>query len=174
MRGIIMAAAVAVLSLWGGAASAADKTPCPAGLVCASKPQTVIDLVKTLSPDAKLDKASDGTPIIKVTDQAYNYSIYFEDCDEGKACAALSFTVSFSPEDAADLAFVNKWNREKRPARAMRDDDGSVSLQFDVSTYGGMNADNFKDVKSWWDSTLDEFSKFFDEQKKAAQAKPKT
>lgn len=175
MRKTLLVAAATLGLWWTGAAEAADKAPCPAGLVCASKPSTVFDQVRLLSPDAKLGTAKDGTPQIDVTDKTYKYTIYFEDCDGKTACASLYFMVAFSPDDLADLAFVNKWNVDKRPARAIRYDDGSIALVYDVSTLGGLTVTNFKDVVGWWDSTLDEFSDFFEAQEKAKAetAKPK-
>lgn len=166
MRTVSVAAAILCL-WWTGAAQAADKAPCPAGLVCASKPSSVFDQVRALSPTATLGAAKDGTPEIDVTDKTYKYTIFFDDCDGRTACASLYFIVTFSAEDLADLAFVNKWNVNNRLARAMRYDDGSIALVYDVSTYGGLTIANFRDVVGWWDTTLDEFSDFYDAQDKA-------
>lgn len=173
MRKIVLAVATAGLSLWSGGASAVDKLPCPAGMICASKPDTILSLMKTLSPTAKAGLTKEGERKIDVTDQSYKYTIYFRDCAvEHTGCAALTFVVSFSADPVADMAFVNKWNSDKRPTRAIYNEDGSVDIQYDMSTYGGVSVDNFKDVKGWWDSALSDFADFYKTADEAKNGKP--
>ena len=154
-------AAVALGIGLAGPAMAADNGPCAAGLVCASTPQTVVDALKAIAPDAKVGTSTDGTPKFSIS-AAYNYDITFTDCDEGgKKCAALVFESGFTKDPKVDLAFVNDFNVQSRIAKASLDGEGQVNVRYDFSTVGGVTSANLKDVKEWWDSQLGSYSEFY-------------
>jgi hypothetical protein len=160
---VLTGASLAVLS---GSAMASDTLPCAAGMICANKPETVTDQIQKLEPKAKTTKAENGTPTIAIDGEYYNYFIYFKDCEEGKDCAAIAFSADFTKDAAIDLAFVNKWNRNSRIAKAYIGDDGGMFLTLDVSTVGGLSKANFADWKGWWESQLSEFADFYDAESK--------
>jgi hypothetical protein len=43
------------------------------------------------------------------------------------------------------------------------DDSRILSVNYDLSTIGGLNQKNFADVVEWWASMLGQLHKFFDE-----------
>jgi hypothetical protein len=164
---------VSAIAALCGPAAANDTLPCTTGMICASKPETVTDLIKKLEPKAVITKGEDGTPLISIAGEYYDYFIYFKDCEKGAECAALGFSADFTKDALIDLAFVNKWNRNSRIAKAYIADDGAMYLTFDLSTVGGLNKANFSDVKTWWESQLKYFADFYDKESEARSAPKK-
>lgn len=165
----------ATILAWGllGAtgAVAADSKPCPAGLICANKPETIADALRAAGFSAELGKTEKGFTRVKSSASGYKYTIYFEDCDDAKAnCASIRFFTDFDKDGTESFELVNKWNHDKRLGKAYLQDDGSFAMEYDLSTVGGLTAANFKDVITWWESTLGALSQFFRDH--PAPAKP--
>lgn len=152
---------------------AKDTLPCTPGMICASKPETITDMIRKLDPKAKITKAEDGTPMISIAGSDYDYFIYFKDCEKGAECAAVGFSADFTKDSVIDLAFVNKWNKGSRIAKAYIADDGAMYLTFDLSTVGGLNKANFTDWKTWWESQLHDFADFYDRESDTGPAPKK-
>ncbi|MET0308224.1 MAG: YbjN domain-containing protein [Sphingomonas sp.] len=142
-------------------ASAEDKTPCGAELVCASKPETVMAAMEKAGLKPKLTTDNGGDPMIESDEAAYHFDVYFYDCNEHRNCASLRFEVLFdkAPENTTELA--NKWNVQSRLLTTYVRDDQKFVGSADVSTVGGLNAANFGDVLDWWTSQLDALGVFF-------------
>ncbi len=173
MRRVYLAAiGVAVLAM-GGPAGASDDKPCPSGLVCASKPDTITSIMKSLEPKVKMRKADDDDPVIDVEGPVYDYEVMFMDCKNRAQCAAVTFSSAFKAEPLLDVDFANRWNREHRIPKAYVDKDGALYLQLEVSTIGGLTRANFRDWKEWWDSGLSDFAKFYDKESDARDPKKK-
>ena len=158
------AALAAILLAWAAPAPAANTPSCAAGMVCAASPDTVIAALQAQGLRAKLAEATPGKPPQIVSAAGgYNFDIFFEGCKDGKACTSLNFWISFTkdPANSADLA--NEWNSQKRFSTMSFDKtDGSLAISYDVTTVGGLNAENFGDVVDWWSSLLGAARKFFD------------
>jgi len=148
--------------LGASGAVAADTKPCPAGMICATKPETIADALRAAGFSADVGKTEKGFTRIKSSASGFKYSIYFEDCDDAKAnCASIRFYTDFDKDGSETLDLANRWNRDKRLGKAYLLDDGSFAIEYDLSTVGGVNAANFKDVITWWESTLGALSQFF-------------
>jgi hypothetical protein len=146
------------------AAFAADPAPCGSGLVCASNPRSVADAVIAAGYKAQLTKDDIGDPRIESAASGYKFNIFFYDCEENKACAALQFNISFADDGKNTLAMVNDWNRKKRFMQMSVLPDKSLRVSYDVTTKGGMTAANFADVVDWWSVMLGELGVYFKEQ----------
>ena len=142
-------------------ASAEDKAPCGAGMVCASKPETVMAAMEKAGFKPKLSKDNGGDPMIESDEAIYHFDVYFYGCENHINCDSLRFEAIFekAPENTIELA--NKWNVSKRFLQASVRDSGEIAFAYDVPTIGGVNDANFADVLDWWTSELNELGKFF-------------
>lgn len=147
------------------AAFAADKEPCAANMVCASKPQSVVEAMQAAGFRAKLGKDDLGDPKIESAAAGYDFQLYFYGCENNDKCDALQLNLDFVGEDDNTAEYANKWNRTKRFAKMNVNDKKELFLRYDVSTIGGLNQVNFADILDWWATMLDEFNKFVKEQK---------
>jgi hypothetical protein len=163
---MVMRAILAVLGavLLAGAAQATDKEPCGKGLVCASAPETVVEALQKAGYKAVLSKSeTTGNPMVESAANGYDFNIFFYECEEKKSCASLQFGISFKPEDSNTPALANEWNRRMRFMQMAADENKVLSVNYDLSTIGGLNQKNFADVIEWWAFMLGQLHKFFDE-----------
>ena len=158
----LLVASTFVFALAG--ANTAHAEICAKDVICASNPQGIVEAIQAMGYKATLDKDSSGDPKISSAASGYGYDIYFYDCNNHLNCSSIQFYVSFSKDSSNSEKLANEWNLKKRMGKMAFDpSDGSVSLQYDLSTSGGVNQANFKDVVGWWDSTLGALHQFFAE-----------
>lgn len=156
-----------------GAAAAADKSPCPAGLICASNPSSVVAALQEAGYAAKLTKDNLGDPLIESSGGGYKFDVLFYDCEERRQCGSLQLQISFRSEGYEDPGLANKWNTTKRLGQARINDKGEFVLSYPLSTVGGLNQSNFRDVLDWWSSSLGDLKAFWaDNPKPAAKVNP--
>lgn len=144
-------------------AEAKDPAVCKAGLVCASDPQTVINALQAQGYKAKLDVDDQGDPDVVSAASGYNFDVLFYGCVEHKQCDSLQFRVTFTKDPSNTLKLVNTWNLDKRFGQMSLRNDGSIALNQDITTVGGLTKENFDDAIDWWNSVLGALPKFFDE-----------
>lgn len=143
-------------------AAPASAPACATGMVCASSPETVVNALLAQGYRAKLTEQPGKAPQITSAANGYNFDIFFEGCKEGKGCSSLDFWVSFSKDPANSAELANEWNSQKRfSAMSFDKSDGSLAISYDVTTVGGLNAENFGDVIDWWASLMGAARKFF-------------
>lgn len=143
---------------------AAEAPTCGPGLICASKPQSIVEALQKAGYKAVLSKSDvSGNPKIDSAASGYNYSIYFYGCEKAAACTSLHFEISFEDDGANTPELANKWNKDKRFLQMSVADDHTLAVGYDVTTVGGLNGENFADVIDWWSSLLGEVGKFFKE-----------
>jgi len=158
-----MAAAIAAIL----AVPAQAAPSCPAGLVCASNPQTVVSALQKLGYKALLGTSENsGNPKIDSSAAGYDYTIYFYDCRPEKGCGSLGFTVVFEDDGTNTAKLANAWNRDNRFSQMAVNDNGTLAFTYDVTTVGGLNQANFADVVDWWQVMLGKVRGFFGEQSK--------
>lgn len=157
----IMLAAFAVVIGIASPASATDKTPCAAGRVCASKPETVVSALQNAGYKAKLDKNDDGDPMISSSTAGYNYDMILLGCELHAFCDSIQFTITFTKDSSMTPAMANDWNADKRFSQAAIIKDGRFGLYYDVSTMGGLPTANFEDVLKRWDQAIGALDTFF-------------
>lgn len=151
-------------------ANAVDSENCGAGLICASKPETVVEAIQAAGYRAKLDKDKGGDPMISSEASGYDFEIYFYGCEKSKDCTSLRFQTTFKAEPDNTPEYANAWNNKKRFIQASVEDQ-ALTLGYDLTTVGGVNVKNFEDVASWWSEMLGDFAIFVKEQDAAAAKK---
>jgi Putative bacterial sensory transduction regulator len=147
------------------AVRADDALPCEKGLICASDPMTLVTAMQEEGYRAKLDKDSGGDPMIESEASGYDFQVYFYDCKDAKDCKAIQFNSGFITADDQTPAYANNWNKDKRFIKAFVNEKKELTLQYDMTTVGGLNKRNFADALDWWASMLGEFAKFVEQQK---------
>ena len=148
-------------------APALAEAGCPAGLVCAADPRSVVDALQSLGYKAMLGKSdTTGNPKIESSAAGYDYTIYFYDCAAPKGCGSLGFTVVFEDDGTNTARLANAWNKDNRFSQMAVNDNGTMAFTYDVTTVGGVNRANFADVVDWWQVMLGKVRGFFTEQQK--------
>jgi Putative bacterial sensory transduction regulator len=146
----------------------AEDVACAKDMICASDPMTVVAAMQAEGYRAKLTKDKLGEPMIESKTNGYDFDVLFYDCEDGKACKAIQFSIIFKPEDDNTPEYANAWNVGKRFIKASATDKKSLELQYDLTTVGGLNQANFADALDWWATMLGEFAKFVEARKPKA------
>ena len=150
---------------------AADDKPCPEGMVCASKPASLIEVIQAEGYKAKLTKDEREEPMIESAAAGYNFVVFFYGCELKEACSSIQFSVSFTEDARLTPALVNDWNSENRFSKIYIGEKGKINLRYDVSTIGGISKANFVEVVDLWNFTLNSFGTFADKHLPEKKAK---
>ena len=110
--------AIGILVLVAGAAQARDDKVCPVGLICASRPETVVAALQAAGYKAQLGKDNQGDPSITSAAAGYDFDILFYGCEEHLKCDSLQFRLTFGPYENHTPDLANLWNRDKRLLKA--------------------------------------------------------
>ena len=101
--------------------------------------------LRAMGLSAKIDKDESGDPRVNTKVDGYDWAIYFYDCTAGsdlenRGCLSYQFFSGYKVPAAFPLATVNKWNIEKRYAKAylylQRDKTYNARLEIDVLVSG--------------------------------------
>jgi Putative bacterial sensory transduction regulator len=155
-------------ALLGGATQgdgAVDPGPAPAltgGLVDASSPQALANLMQQAGYRAVLTTDNVGDPKIESSAAGADFSIYFYGCENGQNCLSLQYTSGYDLPDGASLGLMNDWNGTKRFGFAYLDNENDPFLNYDVNMSYGVSEQNFLDSLSLWDSILADFHAHID------------
>ena len=78
-------------------------------------------------------------------------------CDESGACDSLTYSLGFTASSDFTLAMANKWNRDKRYAKAYIDTDGGMVMEYDLSFSGGVTRDTVAESARLFDRLVSMF-----------------
>jgi Putative bacterial sensory transduction regulator len=158
-------------ALLGGATQGTDgDAPAPVtnapaltgGLVDASSPQAIANLMQQAGYRAVLTTDNVGDPKIESSAAGADFSIYFYGCENGQNCLSLQYTSGYDLPDGASLGLMNDWNGTKRFGFAYLDNENDPFLNYDVNMSYGVSEQNFLDSLSLWDSILADFHAHID------------
>lgn len=161
MRLILPPACAAALLLAAAPASAQDRDPCPANMVCASSTDSVVRGMQRASLTPRLSKDASGNPLVESNLGNWHYDVYFRGCEQNRNCDSLRFEVVFDKAPPNALELANKWNGNHRFLAIHIAPDGRLVGSYDLGTIGGLTERNFADVLDWWGSQLGEMADFF-------------
>jgi len=147
--------------LWGmivaGGAGDAD-----AQMITATEPQNIAAVLQSEGYAAKIEKTSDGDPVIRSKSSGSNFSVYFYNCEKGKNCATVQFNAGYNTDEDKQptLEKINDWNKGRRFGRAYLDNENDPIVEMDVDLDdGGLSRDLFVDNFEIWTSIMSEFEK---------------
>jgi hypothetical protein len=108
----------------------------------------------------RADVPTSGSPRILTGMSGYKVAIFLYSCDGDAGCGSLEFSSSFTKSAKMTLSIVNKWNQEKRYAKAYLDTDGDLNLEYDVSFAGGVTSDHVVQAASVFETLLPALEQF--------------
>lgn len=132
--------------------------PAQAELVTAS-PQVIAQIVKSQGLPAEIKTPSGENPYIESTHSKLKFLIIFMNCDDNKRnCKTIQFYMGYNDAKDTTLDQLNDWNREKRFARAYRDEEGDAVLEMDVDLdFNGIPRENVGEAINTWKSLVDAY-----------------
>jgi len=106
---------------------------------------------------AKIDQDESSDPRISTTVDGFQWSVYFYDCANGsleqRVCASFQFYSGYTVRTGFPLETINKWNTEKRYARAytyvQRDKTTNARVEIDALV-AGTSADPAKTFRAYF------------------------
>ena len=144
-----------------GAAALLSATPAHAELINASNPATIKAIVESQGWPATLVSKPGDDPYIESNRNGLKFLVLFMNCTEGRNCKTLQYYMGFSDAKQVPLEKFNQWNKEKRFARAYRDDEGDPVLEMDVDVdFNGIPRENIGETFNTWSSLMDTFREF--------------
>ncbi len=78
-------------------------------------------------------------------------------CGDDGTCGSLQWSLGFSKSPDYTLTLANKWNRDKRYAKAYLETDGGITLEYDVSFSGGVTKDTIAESARLFDRLVGQF-----------------
>jgi hypothetical protein len=151
LRGTLAMATIATLAA----------VPAHAELVNASNPATIKAIVESQGWPATLVSKPGDDPYIESNRNGLKFLVLFMNCTEGRNCKTLQYYMGFSDAKQVPLEKFNQWNKEKRFARAYRDDEGDPVLEMDVDVdFNGIPRENIGETFNTWSSLMDTFREF--------------
>lgn len=154
-------------ALLGRAQQGTQTDPGPAplsagGLVDASNPQAVADLLQQAGYRAAVGVDNVGDPKIDSSAAAVDFSIYFYGCENARNCQSVQFSSGYDLEKGTSFQAMNDWNAAQRFGYAYLDSDSDPFVSMDVNMAFGISPDNFRDSLALWEQVLSDFHTHID------------
>jgi Putative bacterial sensory transduction regulator len=133
--------------------------PAQAELIGAEQPSTIVDIVKAQGLPADIKKSDGQADYIESTHDGLKFLILFMNCnDDNKKCKTLQFYMGYNDAKDTPLDKLNSWNRDKRFARAYRDDEGDPVLEMDLDLdFNGIPRENVGEALNTWKALMEAF-----------------
>lgn len=134
-------------------------TPAQAELVSAENPQAIAALLASQGLPTDLKTPSGESPYIESKHSALKFLVLFMNCNDAKRnCKTIQFYMGFKDAKDVTLDKLNDWNKEKRFARAYRDDEGDPVLEMDVDLdFKGIPRENVGEAVNTWKALMEAF-----------------
>ena len=148
-----------------GIAALFSPTPAHAELINAADPATIKAIVESQGWPATVVAEEGDDPYIESNRGGLKFLVLFMNCNEGKQCKTLQYYMGFSDAKDISLERLNQWNKDKRFARAYKDDAGDPVLEMDVDLdFQGIPRENVGETFNTWASLMDSFRTYVFEQ----------
>lgn len=146
----------------GGLAALALATSSTAALaenISAKNPQIIADILKSQGLPADVKTAGQEAPYIESVHDNLKFIILFMNCDDSnRQCKTIQFYMGYKDAKKTTLEQLNSWNKEKRFARAYRDDEGDPVLEMDVDLdFAGIPRENVGEAVNTWKALMNAF-----------------
>ncbi|WP_260583107.1 YbjN domain-containing protein [Sphingopyxis sp. PET50] len=143
-----------------GTAVAASLTPVPAAaeLVDAKSPKKIAALLESQGWQIEASADARQDPVLKASRQGEVFAVTFLNCENGANCRTLQLLMGFADTKQVPLDKLNEWNRDRRFARAYRDEEGDPVLAMDVDLdFRGLPRENVGELFKTWAGLMDSF-----------------
>lgn len=156
MKSIIACAALAL-----GASTLFAAAPAHAELVNAKNPAVIKSILESQGWPATLISKAGDDPYIESNRNGLKFLVLFMNCEENKNCKTLQYYMGFSDAKGVSIERLNSWNKDKRFARAYRDDAGDPVLEMDVDLdFAGIPRENVGETLNTWASLMDSYREY--------------
>ena len=162
MRTLMAAATILGSALWLAPASGAQPVLPAQGQNAnvTADPQVLAALVRSEGYKVTIDHTDDGDPFLQTDVDGTPFTIFLNNCIAGKSCRTVQFYAGFSVSTPRRLDLINRWNQQKRFAKAYIDDQNDPRLEMDLNLAGGGVArGNFLENFRVWIRLLTAFKK---------------
>jgi hypothetical protein len=151
---VVLAAVVGCLPQ--SLASGEEAKPAPPETFTRFKPDDLATIVRDAGYRAEVD-TENNRPRIRAGMAGYNVVIYLYQCTDDGTCGSLQYSVGLTKSPNYTLTLVNKWNEEKRYAKAYLDKNGNMYLEYDLSFSGGITRETVKAAARLFDDLAADF-----------------
>jgi hypothetical protein len=135
--------------------------PAHAELINATNPATIKAIVESQGWPATIVAKAGDDPYIESNRNGLKFLVLFMNCTDNKNCKTLQYYMGFSDAKDVSLDKINKWNKDKRFARAYKDDEGDPVLEMDVDLdFAGIPRENVGETFNTWASLMDSFREY--------------
>jgi hypothetical protein len=148
---------------WFGGAlivlAAMAATPAQAELVGAGSPSTIQQIMESQGLSVERMSAKDSADYLESKHDGLKFLVLFMNCDDEKRnCKTLQFYMGFNDAKDTSLETINNWNKNKRFARAYRDDEGDPVLEMDLDLdFKGIPRENVGEAINTWKALMASF-----------------
>ncbi|WP_137751958.1 YbjN domain-containing protein [Sphingopyxis sp. L1A2A] len=144
-----------------GASTLLPAAPVHAELVNATNPATIEAIVESQGWPATIVAKPGDDPYIESNRNDLKFLVLFMNCTDGKNCKTLQYYMGFNDAKDVSLEKLNQWNKDKRFARAYRDNEGDPVLEMDVDLdFAGIPRENVGETFNTWATLMDSFREF--------------
>jgi Putative bacterial sensory transduction regulator len=145
-----------------GGGNVVSAPPLAGGMVDATSPQVIANLMQQAGYRAVVTTDNVGDPKIESSAAGADFSIYFYGCENARNCLSIQFSSGYDMPNGVSLQTVNDWNATKRFSFAYLDNENDPFLSYDVNLYGGVTEQNFLESLALWDTILADFHTHID------------
>lgn len=135
----------------------------PEGLIDASDPQPVTDIVARRGT-GRWRRDGFRDPVIEMETEGVRWLVEFYGCESGANCTDIRFVSSLPPTDEPITGVyddLTRWNNAHRFGKASIDGEGNRTLEMNVNLAGGVTRQNFDLTLDWWILALHQFIQSF-------------
>lgn len=144
-----------------GAAFASFAVPAHAELVNAKNPTAIKAILESQGWPATLVQETDKDPYLESSRNGLKFLVLFMNCADHRDCKTLQYYMGFNDAKNTSLDRLNQWNKDKRFARAYRDEEGDPVLEMDVDLdFSGLPRENIGETLNTWASLMDSYRDF--------------
>lgn len=116
----------------------------------------VVGILQAQGYRAKLEKDSEGDPLVRTGMSGVNVDLFFYDCADDR-CGSLQFRVGLDLEQGSTPATINGFNSGYRYASAYLDEERDPFLQMDFEVLHASHAEHIASHVDLWQEVLDAF-----------------
>lgn len=117
-------------------------------------PAQVADQLKALGYRAEIVEGQAARPFVRTGTGGHTVLILFYDCS-GDSCGSVQFYVGYRKTPKFTLAFVDRWNSERRYGKAyLNQTSGDLRFEYDLDLRGGVSAGIVKQALALFEGML--------------------
>ena len=132
-----------------------------AAAVSAANPAGVVAALERAGYAPRLDRDSDGDPMVRFLVGAKSVQLLFFGCTANRDCDSLQLTTGYDMPEGITPEQAIEWMRDNRWGKVHLDDERDPFVQYDIVTgRRGLPEDVFATIIATYRSTIERFAAF--------------